>query len=591
MGWLVRAMSALAVIVLTAKAAPGAERPAKREGFVVEPFGNTKRIRLLDHLVYGLPAVLAERLAQQRPLRFEGGPELFGAEASASAKWIVTGSFERQADWKIAVTVEIKATSPPSAVAARATRVGSKDEVERTALEAALAAFMETPGVSLTPANVVPSITARFARDPYAFVLYGRALGLYQAAGGSAVRIERAVAVFKRSLVIDPKVPEVRRYLGIVHLNAGRPGHARAMLTYALDVRPDFASALRTLAALDRTAGLPAARERYARVLELDPDDLEARRAHGELLAEAGLLLEAQKDLEVVLAAAPDDMRARRHLVMVLASRRAGKELVAELEAVVKRDPDDVDARMDLGAAYLSIGRNDEAAMAYEEVLLRRPRHTGALKLAADLASERGDLKRASIYYSKLRWLSPQDPRPVFLLAAAHHRAGNLDMAERLYTDGARFPGMLGEAYSNIGAIFLDKGDPKQALWFLSRAAKRRPNKANVRYNHALALHLLGRGADALNELRAAEAADPRDVGVRFLAGVVALRLGLLHDAAASFQAALELDPQHADARHNLALLEPVVRPRREGELSFAETPLPPPPPPPASKRPPAQRR
>ena len=76
---------------------------------------------------------------------------------------------------------------------------------------------------------------------------------------------------------------------------------------------------------------------------------------------------------------------------------------------------------------------------------------------------------------------------------------------------------MLAEAYSNLGAIALRRGDPKQALWFLTRAAKRRPGRVAIRYNHALALHALGRDAEALDELHAAAAIEPEDPDVQFL--------------------------------------------------------------------------
>jgi Flp pilus assembly protein TadD len=134
---------------------------------------------------------------------------------------------------------------------------------------------------------------------------------------------------------------------------------------------------------------------------------------------------------------------------------------------------------------------------------------------------------------------------------------------------------MLPDAYANLGAIALKEGKAKEALFFLSRAAKRRPHKAQIRYNHALALRALERHAEALNELRAAQAAAPNDAGIHFLAGVVALRLGLLVEAERDFRESLRLDPQHEDARHNLALLEPVVRPRQEGAVSTFERPMP----------------
>ena len=115
---------------------------------------------------------------------------------------------------------------------------------------------------------------------------------------------------------------------------------------------------------------------------------------------------------------------------------------------------------------------------------------------------------------------------------------------------------MLGEAFSNLGAIALRRGEPKQALWYLSRAVKKRPQRVVARYNHALALHELGRDADALDELRAAVSLDPGDARVRFFTGVVALTLGKVEEATESFKAAVDLDPGNVDARQNLALIE-----------------------------------
>ena len=157
--------------------------------------------------------------------------------------------------------------------------------------------------------------------------------------------------------------------------------------------------------------------------------------------------------------------------------------------------------------------------------------------------------------------------RPVFLLGSAYYLSGRLDAAERMFTEGARYPGMLGDAYSNLGAIAVRRGQVKEALWFLSRAAQRRPGKAQVRYNYGLALRAAERFEDALGELQAAVKIDPNDADFRFASGVVALRLGRSAQAQADFQEALRIDPAHENARHNLALLESV---RGQSEASFS---------------------
>ncbi len=550
------AISAAALLMVGVGATARAENGSvSAQGFAVEPFRNAQQIGALQHLHYGLPALIAERFAQVAPLRLAGRPELFERTAPRDAGWLVGGAYERKPDWNVAVTVEIRRTTAPGEVVASVTRVGSKDAVDTTALDAAAAAFGALPGVEFDGATLA-HLHARFSPDPYAFVLYGRAVGAFHGGGGGPARAELAAQYLKHALLVEPEVPEARRFMGVALLATGKTGPARAMLSYALDKRDDYALALRSLASIDRTAGASGALERYARLVELDPGDISAHRAYGDLLLEAGRLPEAQRELQAVLAASPDDAQARRQLVMVLSSRREGSALASELEEAVKGQPNDLDLRMDLGAAYLALAKKAEAASVYADVLRRRPHHLGALKLAADLARERGDLKTAATYYTRLHALAPQDPRPVFLLATAYAEAGDLDRAERFFDEGGQFPGMLGESFSNLGAIALRRGEPKQALWYLTRAVRKRPQRVVARYNLALALHEVGRDPEALDELRAAATLDPADARVRFFAGVVALTLGKVDEATESFKAAVEIDPGNDDARQNLALLE-----------------------------------
>jgi Flp pilus assembly protein TadD len=549
--------------------APTAVTEAPRpQGFAVEPFRNVRGVRALSHLSHGLPALIAERLGRTPWVRFETFPELFPVVAPVAAAFRVGGSFERGGDWKLTVTVEVRASQAPEVVIGRGVRTGSPNDAATMAVEAAAMAFAAVPAIALPIAELDKNATARFSRDPYAFVLYGRAWGSFVSAAPIPARLERTRKVAMKALVIDPRAPETRRLLGEMHLQAGRPGHARAAFSSALELRPDYVAALRAMAAIDRTNGVLSTRESYAQVVALDPYDLSSRRAFGELLADAGMLAEAQTELEKVLAAKPDDIETHRSLVLVLAARQAGPELVAVLEDVVRLDPDNIDLRMDLGAAYLSMGRTVEAATTYEDVLRRRPRNTSALKLAADLARERGDVAHASALYTKMRMLAPTDPRPLMLLAATHANAGNVDVAERFYNEGLAFQSVRAESLGNLGAIALRRGDATAALGHLERAARLRPERAIIRYNHAIALHRLGRHTEALGELRTAETLDPQDAAVRFLAGVVALRLGLLDEAAASFRAALTIDPRQEDAKHNLAVLDGMGL-GREGVMSF----------------------
>ena len=61
-------------------------------------------------------------------------------------------------------------------------------------------------------------------------------------------------------------------------------------------------------------------------------------------------------------------------------------------------------------------------------------------------------------------------------------------------------------------------------------------------------------------EARLAVELDPEEADYQYLAGVICLRLGRLEEAKAAFAEAVRLRPAHAEAKHNLALLEDLDR-------------------------------
>ena len=546
-----------------AVAAAGArQHVTSADSFVVEAFANKNNVGSLRYLEAGLPVFVAERLWNHKPLRFVGPPSVLGPPSEAP-RWRIVGWFEKRPGLKLAVFVQIQSSGPAMGeIVATAVRECTRQQAPEKALEAALEALSRVPGLAAAPPG--KDIKAPFARDPYAFVLYARGLAAYLGTGGTKKSIELGQTWLTRALVIDPRVPETRRFLAVAQLEAGKPAAARASLSFALEERPTYVPALVALAALEKEAHGNEALALHERLLALDSSSWRVRSAYGELLYEAGRFPKARKNLEMVLQQQPNDAPSRRILTLVLSSQRAGAALVHEFEEIVKLDPSSVVARMDLAAAYLNENRVADAAKTYEEVLLRQPRNKDALKIAGDLLRQQGQLDEAAKRYERLRRLAPDDPRPVFLLGAVYHQAGNLQAAERMFIDAAQFPALRAEAWSNLGAVMTEQGRAKEARWFLMRAARSRPNKASIRYNYAVLLRTLDLQADALNELHAAAEVDPIDPLIRFAAGVVALRLGLLREAEDQFASTLALDPAHKGAAHNLKLLRKVTGGRAE---------------------------
>jgi Flp pilus assembly protein TadD len=99
----------------------------------------------------------------------------------------------------------------------------------------------------------------------------------------------------------------------------------------------------------------------------------------------------------------------------------------------------------------------------------------------------------------------------------------------------------------------LRDGDPADAADLLIRALRRRPAHTGMRRNLVRALVAAGRFAQAVPQVEAALAADPRDAELHFLRGTALNALGLTTKACAAFHNAVMLRGDHAPAWLNWA--------------------------------------
>jgi tetratricopeptide (TPR) repeat protein len=411
-------------------------------------------------------------------------------------------------------------------------------------------------------------VKRRPTKDLYAMTLFGRALNFYLGLDGPKDD-EKALKLLKKVGLIDPKFAEAHRYMGLVYLDKNDRARASSQYSYALDLKPGYYAAQYGLARLYRVDGNRArAQELAEKTLEQRPWDVEMREMLGEILWEIGDLDGALAELEKVTALAPRHLQARRTLALVYAAKGNTADLAAELERVQDLAPDDVDVKLDLGSAYQRIGATEKAIVAYRDVLDKQPKNVQALKLLGDCYRRQKDPEKAIEAYQKAKKLAPEDPRPYFLLGAAYQELGADAKAEAIFLAAAQqFRRYLGEAWANLGAIAYRRGDLSTANWYLSRAVARTPTRPKAHYNYALVLSAKKERDRALDELKIAGDLDPQDAEIRYLAGVILLRQGRLDEAKKMFEEALQRRPDHADAKHNLGLLEDLDK-RYGGERS-----------------------
>jgi tetratricopeptide (TPR) repeat protein len=175
--------------------------------------------------------------------------------------------------------------------------------------------------------------------------------------------------LFTHALAVTRNNDVAMNNLGIIFLEQGRLDDAISNLQAAIDVRPENAPAHDNLAkALLRKGGHTAeAMVHYHKLLEIEPDNVEARNTLGTALIQQGHLREAIEQWQEALAIQPENGNAASNLAWVFAtcpedSFRDGRHAVELAEKALRVSGGKIPMIYKvLAAAYAESGRFSDA--------------------------------------------------------------------------------------------------------------------------------------------------------------------------------------------------------------------------------------
>jgi tetratricopeptide (TPR) repeat protein len=108
------------------------------------------------------------------------------------------------------------------------------------------------------------------------------------------------------------------------------------------------------------------------------------------------------------------------------------EEAIGQLERAIAIDADDLDAHQRLAALYMETGDEAAAAAVLDRALLIQPFDATLYSTLAGIRESRGEWRSAAHAREAVVALDPGDPAEArYLLAKAHHRAGNAPAARR----------------------------------------------------------------------------------------------------------------------------------------------------------------
>jgi predicted O-linked N-acetylglucosamine transferase (SPINDLY family) len=169
---------------------------------------------------------------------------------------------------------------------------------------------------------------------------------------------------------------------------------------------------------------------------------------------------------------------------------------------------------------------------------------------------EQGQHDAAIEHFLALTHKQPGEPRAWCGLGAAQRHAGAMEAARAAFEQALALAPDYPQALNNLGEWWLMRDDPERALVCFERILARDPGFYEAVVNRVAALAESGRVVEAEAAANEALARYPDSAPLHVNLGNLLVHSGRGRPGVLAYRRALELDPQHEEARYNLAILQ-----------------------------------
>ena len=331
----------------------------------------------------------------------------------------------------------------------------------------------------------------------------------------------KAESQFRAAQGLDANSEEVVLRMAQLYTEQGTP--QRAVETLAAVPAADRTERMEFAlgASYDQVKNPKEAAAAYRRALEIEPDNLDARRGLANALLLDGQMDEAMKSLQIILSAEPQDVQSQIHLAEV--QRRQGhyKEALATLEKAKVLSPDNPELGYNEALLYDSLGQYGQATATLDKLV----------SATAHPDAKYSDQEKGNryLFLDRLGMIYREENKTADAVAAYRQVIGL----------GGEF---TVRGYQGEVDTYRDAHQFKEATAVASEAAKAFPKDHDVQIMYAQQLADTGKVDEGLALAKAQLSGGAEDRGVHLALAQMLIRLRRFGDAAA------ELDSLQASA-------------------------------------------
>jgi Flp pilus assembly protein TadD/mono/diheme cytochrome c family protein len=256
------------------------------------------------------------------------------------------------------------------------------------------------------------------------------------------------------------------------------------------------------------------------------------------------------------LSKEPDDIIPLYNLASALAGQGRYKDAVVSFQHLLALHPGEERALNELGAALQNSGDWQQAEKTYKQDIAAHPGTCDARFNLASLALKHDQASEAERQFRTMVEQCPSDAGVHSGLGVVFASEGQSAAAEAEFRAALQIDPHDFIALYNLGDMALQANQPQQAAELLQAAVQQRPNDADAHEQLAGAYALSGRIGDAVAQLREAITLSPDNPGLHALLSQALAGTGQLEQAIAERKVALHLRANDPDDWNNLGVLE-----------------------------------
>lgn len=392
--------------------------------------------------------------------------------------------------------------------------------------------------------------------------------------GAILLRLKKKTAAareFAASLKINPNQASALTNLAQIRFSESDFTQARELFVKAQAVAPDaeISKALATISlALDETERAAGEFNEYFAAAPVVRDA-----AFGKLLFDKNLIVEAQKELESVVAANPEDTATLALLAQVYLKQKNISAAGKLLETTVARGRADGRIYTALADVYQAANRPENAIPAMRLAIEKEPNSEAhRIRYGLLLINSKAPAA-AAIRIEEAIAIFPKSARLRLLLGTAHYEIRKSNEARADFESALAIDPRLVPALGYLALIHSEQGEYDRAVKVYERTLGYDDKNALMRY--LLADTLLKMQNPSIerieSELKRAVALDADLALAHAALGRLYVRQARWEEARAALERAVEIEPQMADALYQLGLVYARLKRAEESKAIFAK--------------------